>query len=156
MAKYLVACTPLYNPLCLLVCRMVGWSVTLSYFGVYRWFLGSGPEEVDDLCFPPPGLETQIPASMPIFKPKFKPQGPNPSVKAQTPASRPKPLADHVHSLDDLFITAPAHLHATLAAVYPALLKCDQFEVESLVRLKNPSSPSCKSNVVQKRDRNPS
>ena len=35
--------------------------------------------------------------------------------------SRASGTTDHVQSLDYLFITAPAHPHATLVAMYPAL-----------------------------------
>ena len=37
--------------------------------------------------------------------------------------SRASGTTDHVQSLDDLFITAPAHPHATLVAMYPALFR---------------------------------
>ena len=59
-----------------------------------RAVLGSGPEGVDDLCFhtyggfspsPPPS-----PPQSPASRPEFQSRGPNPSLEAQIPASRPK------------------------------------------------------------------
>ena len=73
---------------------------------------GSGPEEVDDLCFhtyggfspsppsppPPPSLpplksqsrgpNSNLEAQIPVLRPKSQPQGPNPSLKAQILAWR--------------------------------------------------------------------
>ena len=39
------------------------------------------------------------------------------------PRAIPIPVVDHMLSLDDWFITAPAHPHATWVAVYPVLFK---------------------------------
>ena len=60
-------------------------------------FLGSGPEGFDDLCFhtyggfsPPSPPPSTSPPQIPVLRPKFQARGPNPSLEAQIPASRPK------------------------------------------------------------------
>ena len=86
-------------------CKSVRWSVVpvpcLSRLWLkLRGEQGSGPKGVDDLCFhtyggfsppPPPSLplksQSQDPNSslegrIPVLRPRFQPQGPNPSLKA--------------------------------------------------------------------------
>ena len=80
-----------------------GFSISIVYFLSFflSFFLGSGPEVVDDLCFhtygefspPPPSVRTppfSSEAQILVPRPKSQSRGPNYIHKAQILASRPK------------------------------------------------------------------